>query len=287
MKNAKYLLLTLIAACAVIGCEKHSLSYAPSDLVGDKAMFQICYVEPLTVNTANGIDSVFVNNVMVAGANGAGQLAVKGTYPYGPSGTTGTFFTTNAGVNNIKFYRKGNLVYDKDITLNKGHQKVFVYKLDADPVILDNLYPYSKNPNQPTVGTFDTDSVATIRFYNFVFKGNANTPYPGKVKYQWRDNTGKKDPETNDYYWHDLGDYVGFGEATERVPVIINKSVYNSSGYNTLRFHCIDENGKEVAGSTDYWTTYIGRVVDHVFWGVLGGSPKAAYIQSCSLGASY
>ena len=287
MKYLKYILLTSLAAFALFGCDKHDLSYAPSDPASEKALFQITYVVPQAVNANNAIDSVYLNDKLIGGVGGAGQLAVNGTFPYGPSAYTGTYFTTNPGNNNLKLYKKGDVVYDKNVNLTKGRQQIFVFSLSEDPIILDSQYPFSPvNPEKASARTFDTDSVATIRFYNFVWQ-NSTTPYQGKLKYQWRDNTGAKNPATGDYYWNDLGDYVGFGEATDRVPVIVHKSVFNSSGYNTLRFHCIDENGKEVTRSTDYWTVYIGRSVNHIFRGCISGTPAAAYTQSSSLGANY
>ena len=153
MKNVKYILFSTIAACALLSCQKHGLSFAPEVAADNMAMFQITYVEPIAVNAANAIDSVFVNNKLVAGSTGVGQLTVNGTYPYGPSTATGKFFATKPGNTNIKFYRKGNLVYDKDVNL--------IFGAVIDPAMQDQIritvvatgYPEADSyvGNQPTI----------------------------------------------------------------------------------------------------------------------------------------
>lgn len=284
MKNIKYLLFSAFAAVAIIGCQKHDLHFAPEVDASDMAEFQITYVEPIAANAGNAIDSVFVNGKLVAGSTGVGQLTVNGTYPYGPSAGTGTFFTAPKGAINIQFYRKGNMVYDRTVNLQNQKYELFVYKLDQDPIILDNLYPYKGNPDRATAATFDTDSIARIRFYNFAFKGDANTPYPGKIQYQWchdksKGATGRGGADGN---WQNIGDPVGFGEATIRQEIQVWKETFNSSGNEALWFRGIDENGTVVIAN-DYWTTYIGTSVKHIYRGVKGGSPAAGITLSGSL----
>ena len=65
-----------------------------------------------------------------------------------------------------------------------------------------------------------------------------------------------------------MGGPIGFGEATPICGFIVHKTAYNSSGYQTLywrflkedgtTFNYTNSSGKEVA-FTDYWSTYIGR----------------------------
>lgn len=284
MKNIKYLLFSAFAAVAIIGCQKHDLHFAPEVDASDMAEFQICYVEPIAANASNAIDSVFVNGKLVAGSTGVGQLTVNGTYPYGPSAGTGTFFTAPKGAINIQFYRKGNMVYDRTVNLQNQKYELFVYKLDQDPIILDNLYPYKGNPDRATTATFDTDSIARIRFYNFAFQGDANTPYPGKIQYQWchdksKGATGRGGADGN---WQNIGDPVGFGEATIRQEIQVWKETFNSSGNEQLWFRGIDENNNVVIAN-DYWTTYIGTSVKHIYRGVKGGIPAAGITLSGSL----
>ena len=283
MKNIKYLLFSAFAAVAIIGCQKHDLHFAPEVDASDMTEFQITYVEPIAAND-NAIDSVFVNGKLVAGSTGVGQLTVNGTYPYGPSAGTGTFFTAPKGAINIQFYRKGNMVYDRTVNLQNQKYELFVYKLDQDPIVLDNLYPYKGNPDRATTATFDTDSIARIRFYNFAFKGDANTPYPGKIQYQWchdksKGATGRGGADGN---WQNIGDPVGFGEATIRQEIQVWKETFNSSGNEQLWFRGIDENNNVVIAN-DYWTTYIGTSVKHIYRGVKGGSPAAGITLSGSL----
>lgn len=281
MKNIKYLLFSAFAAVAIIGCQKHDLHFAPEVDASDMAHFQITYVEPITVSAANAIDSVFVNGKLVGSSTGVGQLTVNGVYPYSPTGTasgvaTGLFFATNPGTNNIKFFRKGVEVYNQDVVLTKGRQELFVFDLNEQPIILDDLYPYKGNPERATVATFDSDSIATIRFYNFAFKGNANTPYPGKIQYQWCHDKikGNGVRDGADGNWQNVGEPISFGEATIRQPIQVWKNVFNSNGNEPVWFRGIDENGNVVI-ALDYWSAYIGRSAKHVYRGIVGGTPKA------------
>ena len=284
MKNIKYILLSVTAACALLSCEKHDLSFAPEEPADNMALFQIVYVEPIAVNASNAVDSVYINNKLASSSTGVGQLTVNGTYPYGPSTATGKFFAVNPGNTNIKFYRKGNLVYDKDVNLKEGRQELFVYKLTEDPIILDNLYPYKGNPDRATTETFDTDSIARIRFYNFSFKGDADTPNPTKIQYQWchdksKGATGRGGADGN---WHNIGEPVAFGEATIFQPIEVWKETFNSSGQEQLWFRGVDEEGNVVIAN-DYWTTLIGVSVKHIYRGVVGGTPKAGITLSGAL----
>ena len=285
MKNVKYILFSAIAACALLSCQKHGLSYAPEVAADNMAMFQITYVEPIAVNAANAIDSVFVNDRLVASSTGVGQLTVNGTYPYGPSTATGKFFAAKPGNTNIKFYRKGNLVYDKDVNLKEGRQELYVFKLDEDPIILDNLYPYKGNPDRATTATFDTDSIARIRFINFSFKGDADTPNPTKIQYQWCHDVytvGKTSATKPDGKWENIGDPIAFGEASDYQVIRVHKNIFNSSGSEYVWFRGIDEDGNVVIAN-DWWTTYIGTSVKHIYRGVVGGSPKAGITLSGAL----
>ena len=277
MKYFKYLVLSLPVLLLMGSCDKHELSYAESDPVENKALFQVSYIAPVANNAANGLDSLYVNGKKFGGVGGAGQLLSSGApLPYGASNVTGKFFAVPVGNNTITLYKGDKVVYEKTVNLAEGRQKVFVYSLDEDPIIIDEQYPYTVTSGSPTSATFDTDSLATVRFFNFVWK-DASTPYPGKLQYQWSNNSN------NTYSigdWHNVGSPVGFGEATEHSLVIVHKDVFNSSGSQTIRFRCLDEEGNVVARSQDYWTFYIGRRYNHFFRGCITGSPSAAYTQS-------
>jgi len=280
MKLAKYICMVLSLVFIASACEKHELIYQGQDMVGDMAEFHICYFPPITVNTTNAIDSIYVNGKYYAGIGGAGQLAVNNLLP-----NTGThYFTAPKGQTQIQLYKAGQVVYDKTVNLETGKQDVYVPSLDRDPVIVPVEKKYDKNSGTPTAATFDTDSVAAVRLINMVWKveNGAVVPYPNKIQYQWRDNTGEKDADGN-YYWHNIGGPIAFGEASDRELVIIHKSTFNSSGYVRINYRVVDaETGAQM--TTDYWTGYIGRVYDHIYRGVYGsgrpsGYTNAAYTQ--------
>ena len=282
MKYIKYLFFSLPVLFLLGSCDKHELSYAENESAEEMALFQVSYIAPVTNNAANGLDSIYVNGKLFGGVGGAGQLLPSGApLPYGVSNYTGHFYTAPVGNNTITLYKADKVVYEKTVNLYKGRQKVFVYSLDKDPIIIDELYPYTVTSGTPNSATFDSDSLATVRFFNFVWQ-DSSTPYPGKLQYQWSNNSNAT-YSTGD--WHNVGSPVGFGEATEHCLVVVHKDVFNSSGYQTIRFRCLDESGNVVSRSTDYWTFYIGRRYNHFFRGCITGSPSAAYTQSNGWGA--
>ena len=69
------------------------------------------------------------------------------------------------------------------------------------------------------------------------------------------------------------------GEATEYAEVVIHKSEFNSAGYQTIRYRCVDAAGNTISRTTDYWSGYIGRWVTHTLRGCRTGSPSAGYSQ--------
>lgn len=275
MKNIQYLLIAVFALL-LAGCEKHEIEFNASDPVTGKAQFQIFYAEPITNNTDNRIDSVFVNGQLYNSVEMPQKLTVNAVIPY-PNG----YYVAPAGMVNIKFYRgkdaggNAKLVYDVSVNLSERKQMVLVYDLTTDPIVLDDAYPYDKYSAGATAATFGTDSVVSYRFINMFF-AEPGVPYSGKLQYQYSNNSGSSYTEGD---WHNLGEPVGFGEQTGRVPAIVHKTIYNSSGYQTLRFRCVDPNGNTVARTTDYWTAYIGRINTHVLRGCMTGSPSAGYTQ--------
>ena len=266
----------------VASCEKHQLAYPTIPLDKNMAEFQLHYFEPITNTAAYYIDSVFVNDVLYSSVNGSGQLL-----PYNgvPGGTTGRFFSVQSGDVNFKFYRKGEVVYNQNVTLNPGKQNVFVHNLEKAPVVIDNHYPYwDRTSTEALPETFNTDSVASIMFVNLLYE-NATTPYTGKIQYEYEDARTKE--------WKPLGQPVAFGEATERVKVKVVKSAFNSSGYCRVNYRMTDESGNilQVSNSagtklinySDYWNAYIGRSYMHIFGGVRTAKPVCAVKQWTSL----
>lgn len=280
MKTVKYILAVVAAVFALGSCEKHVITFDYESVkdLGKTAQFSITYVEPLSVESKNAIHLIELNDVQLTSAEGGSSLAVNATLPSG-----GRFFVAKPGENTLKFYRIADgvktLVYEKVINLEANKKTdLFVYSLSSDPILIDNEYPYTVNPEKATPLTYATDSLATIRFYNFAFKGNASTPYPGKIQYQWCHDksvgsTGRGGVDGN---WVNLGEPVGFGEATDRVPVVVWKETVISAGSEVLWFRGIDPVTGAVVLDTDWWTTSIGSVVNHILRGVSGGNPKAA-----------
>lgn len=278
MKNIQYLIIAVFVLF-LAGCEKHEIEFNASDDVKGKAQFQIFYAEPITNNTTNRIDSVYVNGKLYNSIDMPQKLTVNAVIPY-PNG----YYTVPAGMVNIKFYRGNSgtaenpvsvLVYETNVNLTERKQMILVYDLKEDPIILDDEYPYDKYTSGATNATFNTDSVVTYRFINMFFE-SPGVPYSGKLQYQYSNNSGSSYTAGD---WHNLGEPIGFGEQTARCPAIVHKTVFNSSGYQTLRFRCVDPDGNTVSRTTDYWTAYIGRINTHVLRGCRTGSPSAGYTQ--------
>lgn len=276
MKNIQYLLIAAFVLL-LVGCEKHEIEFNPSDPVTGMAQFQVMYVEPIAVTTANRIDSMFVNGMLYNSINMPQTMAVNAVTPY-PNG----YYTAPAGMTNIKLYRgadaggSAKLVYDVSLNLPERKQIILIYDLNADPIVLDDEYPYPKYSTGATAATFNTDSVVSYRFINMFFE-KPGVPYSGKLQYQYSNNSGSSYTAGD---WHNLGEPIGFGEQTARVEAIVHKTVFNSSGYQTLRFRCVDPaTGVTVTRTTDYWTAYIGRINTHVLRGCMTGTPAAGYTQ--------
>lgn len=212
MKHIGYILVAVSAALC-LSCEKHDIVYhGYKDVTGDVAMFKITYCAPLRMIAANYVDSVYVNGAYVTGSNSdGGQLQVRGTVP---SGVPGAFYSAPAGSVHIQFFKDGATVYDQSVSLSKGKYNLFVHDLDAAPTVHTNEWDFLSNrDSDATAETWDTDSTANIRFFNFAYSADG-VPYPGKLQYQWcpynasPDRTPEKDEEGN-YIWRDLGEPVG------------------------------------------------------------------------------
>ena len=265
MKILKYLTYSLALMLLLASCDKHEMKFVDNEVVTDMAEFQLHYFEPIANTAANYIDSVFVNGVLYSSVNGSGQLV-----PYNgvPGGGIGKFFTVEPGQVNFKFYRKGNIVYDQNVNLTKGKQNVIVHDMNLAPIVIDNGYPYQHVSGVANAATWGTDSLATIKFVNLIYE-TPGQPYEGKLQYQWQN------PRTKE--WENLGNPVGFGEATDRCPILIVKSVFNSSGYCRIDYRILDEDGNtfqhwnssgKMTNYSDYWNGYIGRSYMHFLSGI-------------------
>lgn len=273
MKIIKFLIF-YISIIFFVSCEKHEILYNTDTVGSDIAEFQLHYFEPIVNTSANYIDSVFVNDVLYSSVNGSGQLA---TYNGVPGGDVGRFFAVKAGTSNLKLYRGGSIIYDNNVTLNPGKQNIFIHDLTKEPIVIDNLFSqYKSNIIISDVATWNTDSIATVRFYNFLYESD-NTPYSGKLQYQFKNLT------TGEY--ENLGKPVAFGEATDRVPVIVHKTYFNSSGYCRVYYRILTEDGTilktmnkygNFIDYSDWWTTYIGRAYNHILRGYRASTPLSS-----------
>lgn len=275
MKKISFI-LSLLTVFALVSCEKHEILYDTHNLEDQSAEFQLHYFEPITSAASNYIDSVFVNGVLYSSVNGSGQLA---TYNGVPGGATGRFFAVAPGSVKFTFWRGGEVIYDNVATLQKGKQNVFVTDLNEAPIVIINDYPYKDKVirDKPTGATFNTDSIATGKIVNVLFE-KPGVPCTQKIQCQWRND--ETDANGN-YVWHDMGGPIGFGEATPLCGFIVHKTAFNSSGYQTLYWRFLKEDGtsflytnssnREVA-FTDYWSTYIGRSYLYMLGGNRGQS---------------
>lgn len=274
-------------------CTKHKLIFDMTPVETNSAEIQIHYMEPVTDAAANYVDSVYINDVLVSSANGSGSLA---TYNGVPGGAVGRFFVANVGSNNIKFMRKGAVIYNQDVTLTAGKQNVIVHNLNQAPIVIDNEFPYWNRTAPATGAGWNTDSVIKVMFINLLYE-NATTPYPGTIQYQYQrvgnildKITGAvigTEPDT----WFNMGSPVAFGESTGRVEIVVHKQTFNSSGNQRLNYRILDENGNvlkvwngsKLVNYSDYWNGYIGRVYMHFFSGVRTANPKPSVRQWTSL----
>lgn len=282
MKLAKYILGLVAIAALAASCEKHELLYEGSTPVGDNAMFHVCYFAPVTKTASNYIDSVYVNGKYYGGVGGSGQLMIENLLPTG--GTK--YYTAPAGATRIQLFQKDAVVYDKTVNLKSGKQDIYVPALDLDPFVIESQ-AFPLRTATANAATYDTDSLATVRFINMVFEPDGNggvAPTKRSIQYQWRNNSGEKDADGN-YYWHNIGKPVAFGEATERDFIIVDKINYSSaSGFNTagsarINYRTVDaETGQQL--TTDYWTGAIGRGYDHIYWGVFGSPRPSGFVPA-------
>lgn len=279
MKIIKYLILTF-ATVLIISCNKHEILYDTVPVDENTAEFQMHYFEPINNEAKYYIDSVYINNTLYSSVKGSGQLL-----PYNgvPGGATGRFFSVKAGDVNIKFYRKDKIVYDNNTTLKPGKQNIFVHDMKKEPIVIDNEYPYKSNVLLKPSDNWGTDSIAMVKFYNFLYE-NVTTPYPGKLQYQYQEVRTKE--------WTNLGKPVAFGEATERVTLKVIKSIENSQGSCRINYRILDEKGAvlqvmnssgKMVNYSDYWNATIGRAYMHIYKGIRTQKPISSVSQWTSL----
>ena len=274
MKFLKYISICLLAVLFA-SCDKKDIEF-PMEDVSNKAQIQVAYMCPKQAITANYIYTVVINGVEYCN-NGSSFLA---TYNYVPSGAVGLFYTVEPGDVNIRFLnKKGEEVYNTNINVASGSkQMVVVYDFAQAPAIV----PFKEPLKFP--GVADTGDKCSVRLYNFLFESEG-VPMTDKIQ------LGLQDTETKEY--KPVGTPIAFGEATEFIPVDIDKEGPGGSGFNTagnqrrdVCFFRIDAQTGENKGQlqytnangkvgvfTDWWTWYIGRGYLEFMHGVLDSKP--------------
>ena len=217
---------------------------------------------PKAAITANYIYTVVINGQKYSN-NGSSFLA---TYNYVPSGGVGLFYVVKAGEVSIQFLNnKNEEVYNQKVTVAEGsRQMVVVYDFAKAPAVVPTKDPL-KFP-----GVSATGDKCSVRLYNFLFESEG-VPMTDKIQ------LGIQNTETKDY--EPVGTPIAFGEATDFIPVDIDKEGPGGSGFNTagsqrrdVCFFRIDGQTGENKGQlqytnakgnvgvfTDYWNWAIGR----------------------------
>ena len=268
MKIYRYIGLVLLVVFSV-SCEKNVIEYQTTP-VKDMAEFQLHYFVPVVAGAANNITRVEVN-----GQQFANQTSPLATYNAIPSGGVGRFYAVSPGSVNFKLYQGADgatLVYDQNVTLTTGKQNVFVHDFNQPAIVFDNGHPYT------TRVTMDTDSVAWIKFYHFLYE-TAGVPNATRIQYQYID------PDSNESV--NIGGPLSFGQATGWEAVKVIKAVYNSSGSRLiqLRIKVVDAGGnitgdlqiRNASGNmvsyTGSATLFIGRRYHHIMAGYRSAVP--------------
>ncbi|MBR5398730.1 MAG: hypothetical protein IK103_02935 [Bacteroidales bacterium] len=280
MKKIRFSILAIAALLFLGSCSKHKMWFPIDKMPEDWAEFQIHYFEPSANAASYNMDTVYINDVIYGSKDGGTTLQYNNGLPRFAYGSTaiGKFYGVKAGNVNIKCMRRGEVVYDQNMTLTVGKQNVIIHDLNQPPIVIDNQFPYWNAVAPATGENWNTDSVGKVMFINLLYE-SPGVPYPGKLQYQWKRRSGTE--------WANIGEPVGFGEATERTPVIIHKTVFNSSGYENVDYRILTESGDELQkwnGSkyvtySDYWNCYIGKVYMHFFRGYRTTTPACNVTQ--------
>lgn len=310
MKKIKYISIGLLAAFFMGSCEKMEVDYDAIPVGEDMAQFQIGHYTPVASSAENNIYKVELDGKLLA--NSTNVLKYYNTIP-----GAGRFYYSKPGKVNLKLYQGTDLklVFDQDVTLIKGKQNVIIHDYNANPLILERNFdiPY---PLDPSKATFDTDTIAYIRFVNLMYESEGH-PTAMKLQYQYQytlhplytnadkdaglipdgKKVGDATGDATKSAWLNLGTPVAFGESTGFQQVPVKKTTYIAQGAARIDFRIVvtaanggvpgetvmDDvdwllkiNGKFY---TDYWTITTGRYTTHYFAGIRS---KATFARAYS-----
>lgn len=283
MKYIKCLTICLLMAL-VASCDKKDVEFPmhPVD-TATEASLQVVYTAPLKAITANYMYYVDINGVEYSN-NGSTFLA---TYNFIPSGAVARYYTVKAGDVDLVFKgADGSVKYQGKVTgLQAGKKYIaFVYDLAKDPILSEDL----EIPMFP--GTAETATHCSVKVYNFMYEADG-VPTTDKIQYALlkTDKDAVAAAEKIQDKYELVGKPVGFGECTGYFNPKIEKTVFNSQGYQRRDLTLfltddagelkLDENGNAIqlkytktngteAVFTDYWTWYIGRAYFEIIRGV-------------------
>lgn len=278
MKYIKYLVLSLVVAMMGSSCEKQEVEFPWKGTEG-KALCQVYYVAPLASTSANYIHNLVINNVSYSD-NHASYLTPMSRRPHNSSAAT-PYFAVNPGQQSIQMYNeklnsegeydsteKYNQTTAESLEAGKNYH-LFVHDLNKAPIVVEE----GKLPVYNNVDSLGSAFQASIRFANMMYDSMEN-PMVNKLRIDFKDKKGGTVIQQSPA--------IGFGEVTDWMTVTVHKSIFNSSGYESL-YHDIvevDANGNDVrvVVADDYWTTYIGRAVYWLMAGSADTNPVKAGI---------
>lgn len=258
--------MCLAVLIGATSCEDKVVEYMYED-VNDKPLVQLYYVAPMSNVAANRIYYASINGEVYSNSGSA----LLSPYNFIPSGGVGLYYTLQTNSAAIELYDQDNVcVYSQTVTGLEGGKKyrIFVHDMAEAPVVavVDDI------PEFP--GSADTGHNCSVIMYNFLYEEDG-TPFQDKVQYALLN-------DSTDVY-ENVGNPAGFGESIGYITPEINKTIYNSSGYQRryLTLYRIDATTGENLGQleytnasgrtvkfTDYWTWYIGRSYIEVLRGV-------------------
>ncbi|MDR2126012.1 MAG: hypothetical protein LBP63_04195 [Prevotellaceae bacterium] len=284
MKILKYYFNLAVTVLIAASCQKHDMEFAGQILFDTQTQsaFIIHHFVPLIDNDTNYIRMVELNDEIIYRSDIV-------TFNGAPSGAAGRFFLAPKGKSNLKLYLgRGSapdiqyeLVFNKDIYLEAGqYYNVFIHDFDADPVIVNNNYPYVNNPD-PLL----QDSCTYVKFYNFMYD-TIGQPTKLKLQYKYRNpfNTAE---------WLPVGAPLAFGESTGWETLKLQRLAGLNSGSRTVYYliYVVDEEGNEIGimkrmdssgNYVDYSFSvagYIGRRVHHILGGCRNDKTVRASIR--------